>query len=76
MEHSQNEGIYTGKIERDENGNYFCGKYLLDYKFTEANYKLGDEIVIMSIITNPSDISFNKYPNKSKKFKAKKNHTN
>jgi hypothetical protein len=25
-------GIYTGAIEKDENGNYFCGSFMLDYK--------------------------------------------
>ena len=40
------EGLYQGIIEKDEKGNYFCGPYLLDYKFTEANFKLGDKISI------------------------------
>jgi hypothetical protein len=25
-------GVYTGIIEKDEKGNYFCGEYLLDFK--------------------------------------------
>lgn len=61
-------GIYTGIIEKDEKGNYFCGEYLLDYKYTEANFKLGDLINIKTIIENPSDISYNKYPKKSRNF--------
>jgi hypothetical protein len=28
-------GVYTGIIEKDEHGNYFCGEYLLDYQYTE-----------------------------------------
>jgi len=61
-------GIYTGIIEKDENGNYFCGEYLLDYQYTEASFKLGDEINIKSVIANPSDKSYNQYPKKSRNF--------
>jgi len=41
---------------------------LLDYKFTEANFKLGDKISIKTLINNPSDISVEQYPKKSMKF--------
>ena len=61
-------GIYTGIIEKDEEGNYFCGEYLLDYQYTEASFKLGDEINIKSVIVNPSDRSYNKYKKKSRNF--------
>ena len=61
-------GIYTGIIEKDEKGNYFCGEYLLDFKYTESNFKLGDLVNIKSVIENPSDISYNQYPKKSKNF--------
>lgn len=61
-------GIYQGIIEQDEKGNFFCGPYLLDYKFTEANFKLGDKISIKTLINNPSDISVEQYPKKSMKF--------
>lgn len=61
-------GIYTGIIEQDENNNYFCGAYLLDYKSVQSNFKLGDWITIKSVIENPSDISYDKYPKKSKNF--------
>lgn len=64
----ENKEIYTGVIEKDEKENYFCGEYLLDYKDTQANFKLGDEINIKSIIENPSDISYNLYSKKSKNF--------
>ena len=62
------EGIYRGVIEKDENGNYFCGPYLLDYKLTVAKFKIGDTVLINSIINNRSDISLGKYPKKSMKF--------
>ena len=65
---SKEKGVYTGIIEQDADGNYFCGEYLLDYQQVNANFKLGDEINIKSVITNPSDKSYNQYPKKSRVF--------
>ncbi|HEX9979992.1 MAG TPA: hypothetical protein VGB50_05440 [Flavobacterium sp.] len=65
---SKEKGIYTGIIERDEYNNYFCGEYLLDYKYTESKFKLGDRIVIKSAVANQSDMSANWYPMKTKDF--------
>ncbi|WKW46189.1 hypothetical protein P3875_10430 [Myroides sp. JBRI-B21084] len=62
------EGLYQGIIEKDDKGNYFCGPYLLDYKLTEANFKLGDKISIKKLINNPSAMSVEQYPKKSVKF--------
>jgi hypothetical protein len=64
----EKKGVYTGKIEQDEKGNFFCGEYLLDYKYTVSKFKIGDEINIKSVIENPSDISYDKYPKKSSNF--------
>jgi hypothetical protein len=61
-------GVYTGIIEKDENNNYFCGEFLLDYKMVMAKHVVGEMITIKSIIENPSDISYNKYQKKSKNF--------
>ena len=61
-------GVYTGIIEKDEHGNFFCGEYLLDYQYTAASFKLGDEINIKTVIANPSDKSYNQYPKKSRNF--------
>ena len=61
-------GVFTGVIEKDENNNFFCGAYLLDYKMVQAKFAVGDWITIKSVIENPSDISFQKYPKKSKNF--------
>jgi hypothetical protein len=61
-------GVYTGIIEQDENKNFFCGTYLLDYKMVMAHYQVGDMITIKSVIENPSDINYNQYPKKSKNF--------
>lgn len=60
-------GVFTGIMEQDEQQNFFCGEYLLDYKMA-LNHTLGEFITIKSIIENPSDISYNKYPKKSKNF--------
>jgi hypothetical protein len=60
-------GVFTGIMEQDENKNFFCGEYLLDYKIAQR-HNLGEWITIKSVIENPSDISYNKYPKKSKNF--------
>ena len=65
---SKEKGVYTGKIEQDEHGNFFCGAYLLDYKMVAAKFHIGDKITIKSVIENPSDISYGTYPKKSKNF--------
>lgn len=65
----EKKGVYTGKIEQDEYGNFFCGNYLLDYKYTIQNkFKIGDEINIKTVIANPSDASAGWYPEKSRNF--------
>ena len=61
-------GVHTKKKKKDADGNYFCGEYLLDYQYTEKNFKIGDEINIKSVIVNPSDKSYNQYPKKSRNF--------
>ncbi len=65
---SKEKGVYTGIIEKDADGNFFCGEYLLDYQYTESSFKLGDEVNLKTVIANPSDRSYNKYPKKSKNF--------
>ena len=61
-------GIYTGIIEKDQNGNYHCGEYLLDYHMVTERFKIGDKITLKSFITNPSDKSYPDYPKKSREF--------
>lgn len=65
---SKQKGVYTGIIEQDQEGNYFCGPYLLDYQYTASKFKLGDEINIKSVVANPSGKSHEKYPKKSGDF--------
>ena len=60
--------IYTGKIEQDANGNYFCDIYLLDYQKVAAGFAIGEEIHINSVVENQSDKSSEQYPFKSKDF--------
>jgi hypothetical protein len=69
---SKDKSIYTGIIEKDEHGNYFCGEYLLDYQYTAASFAIGDKISIKSVINNPSDKSYNLYPMKSRNFSLAK----
>lgn len=68
MSKESKKGVYTGLIEKDNDGNFFCGEYLLDYQYTVASFKIGDKVNIKTIIENPSDISHDKYPKKSKLF--------
>ena len=65
---TMSKGIYTGIIEKDEQGNYFCGEYLLDFQMVLKGFLLGDKITIKSFITNPSDKSYAAYPKKSRNF--------
>lgn len=68
MSNENKKGVYTGIIEKDADGNFFCGPYLLDYQYTVANFKEGDEVNLKTVIENPSDKSYEKYPKKSRVF--------
>ena len=68
MQSLEKKGLFTGLIEKDEKGNFFCGEYLLDYKMVASNFKVGDKITIKTAIVNPSDLSFKDYEKKSKNF--------
>jgi len=61
-------GLFTGILEKDEKGNFFCGEFLLDFKMASADFAIGDLITIKSVIVNPSDLTYNRYPKKSKNF--------
>ncbi|GGB85225.1 hypothetical protein GCM10007424_26600 [Flavobacterium suaedae] len=64
----EKKAVYTGVIAQDEDGNYFCGEYLLDYKTVAKGFNLNDKITIKSTIENSSDKSNEQYPMKSKDF--------
>ncbi|SFJ29768.1 hypothetical protein [Myroides guanonis] len=68
MSKETKKGVFQGIIERDADGNYFCGPYLLDYQYTESNFKLGDKISLKTVIANPSFKSREAYAMKSMKF--------
>jgi hypothetical protein len=63
-----NKGIYTGIIEKDENGNFFCGEILLDYKMVTSGFSIGDVVTVKTVIVNPSDMTYSQYPKKSRNF--------
>lgn len=66
---AKEKGVYTGIIEQDEYNNFYCGEYLLDYKYVIANkFKVGDVVNLKSVIANPSDASAGWYPMKSNNF--------
>ena len=65
---AMSKGIYTGIIEKDANGNYQCGEFLLDYQMVSKGFNIGDKITIKTTIVNPSDKSFAEYPKKSRNF--------
>ncbi|MBC7438769.1 MAG: hypothetical protein H7250_02115 [Flavobacterium sp.] len=65
-------GLYTGILEKDDKGNFYCGEILLDFKMASSGFLIGDLITVKSVIVNPSDLTYNSYPKKSKNFaKAK-----
>lgn len=68
MPRETREGIYQGVIERDANGNYFCGPLLLDYQLVVAEFRTGDRISIKKVIANNSAKSIATYPQKAVKF--------
>lgn len=66
---AKEKGVYTGPIQQDEYNNFYCGDYLLDYKYTIANkFKVGDVINIKTVVANPSDASAGRYDLKSNNF--------
>ena len=68
MKSLEKKGLFTGIIDKDDKGNFFCGEYLLDYKMVSSNFKIGDKVTIKTAIENPSDISYGTYPKKTKNF--------
>jgi hypothetical protein len=57
-----------GKIEQDDNRNYHCGVYLLDYKKVSSNYAVGDKIKITEISKNTNSKTNHLYPKYASKF--------
>jgi len=60
---------YTGTIEQDGLGNFYCGEYLLNSKYvTSNNYKIGDLIKIKESCDNTQLNSKHIYPRFGSKF--------
>lgn len=68
MPRETREGLYQGVIEKDDNGNFFCGPLLLDYQLVKAYFKIGDRISVKKVIGNTSAKSSKDYPQKAVKF--------
>lgn len=68
MPRETRDGLYQGVIEKDSNGNYFCGPLLLDYQLVQSSFKLGDRISVKKVIGNTSAKSSKEYPQKAIKF--------
>ena len=68
MAKENQKGVYKGNIEKEENGNYLSGPYHQDNQQVEATFKIGDEVNLKTVIENPSDKTYEKYPKKSKLF--------
>lgn len=60
-----------GLIQKDEAGNYFCGKYLLNKEYVNRNYKIGDEIIITEESDNTNHLTKTKYPKYASKYRKK-----
>lgn len=58
-----------GVIAQDSQGNYHCNSYILDWRFTDSNYSVGDQIEITEIIDNPKESLRGMYPKKGNRYK-------
>jgi hypothetical protein len=61
--------LAKGIIEKDKDGNYHCGEYLLNPAFTANNFDIGEEIVIQDSSDNGTYKSRHLYPLYAIKFK-------
>lgn len=69
MPRETREGLYQGVIEKDANGNFFCGPLLLDYQLViKSRFKVGDRISVKKVVGNTSAKSAQDYPQKAIKF--------
>lgn len=54
--------LYQGKIEQDEDNNYFCGDYILSYNYVQQqNLQIGQDIIVTTEKENTSRTK-TKYP--------------
>jgi hypothetical protein len=57
-----------GTIEQDDNENYDCAEYLLNYNYTQANFDVGDTIQIKEFQYNGNAKTNIFYPKFALKF--------
>lgn len=64
----ERECIVAGIIEQDDQKNYHCGDILLGFKYTEANFEIGDAIEIKAVAVNTNTLSAITYPKRATSF--------
>lgn len=70
---SGDEGGYKGMIRKDPLNNYYCGKFVLNYQYTQENFSIGTEIQILEYQANTNMNTNFYYPYYAKKFIRIKN---
>lgn len=63
-----NSSFYEGTIMQDYNNNYYCGEYLLDFKWVESKHSVGEQIKITQVTENTVQKTKQYYPKFAKKF--------
>jgi|GEM_PF-469358 len=58
-----------GIIEQDNQGNFYCNEFILNYNYTLNNYKIGDKIEIIESKNNEKSNTSFYYPRYATKFK-------
>ncbi|RBP34229.1 hypothetical protein DFR65_101112 [Oceanihabitans sediminis] len=66
----EEEFLHKGIIAQDDNGNYFCDKYLLNKGYVERNNKIGDKIIIIESSENGVALLKELYPFFASKYKV------
>ena len=61
--------VVIGTIQKDSSGNYYCGDYALNNRYTSENYNVGDEIEIVESSNNTNFRTKGFYPKYANKFK-------
>jgi hypothetical protein len=63
---------FKGKIQKDEEGFYFCGEYALNENFlSNKSYKVGDKIIILEHELNTSYKTKSLYPKYASKIQKR-----
>lgn len=65
------EPIHTGKLERDHQGNYYCGEYLLPYKRIDGIFDIGTTLIIFKAYDNNRELTKGFYGKFAISFQSK-----